>query len=1091
MNVILDRPTLPVLHTCDVLVAGGSLAGISAALALARQGHKTVLIESRTYLGREITATLRPWIPTTTGARNEFLPLPEILASCVEASGTRAIGNEVPLWPDAVKVRLEDILLEAGVTIIYSSYPIDLCTENGEVRGVVIANKSGRQVIPCYLLLDATSTALIARLMGATFHPSPPRSTYSITLEFDGVAFQEADGVLEGVPELPVPPELEVVGDKAAVHFGYRSGPYAYNYGHVLIECKFELGPAETVNQISQRYLQARTKAIAVASYLLWHDPYFRLAYLGTLSQELYGPYTTPLADPVPQWAERLNVEIELGETAVPLGCFATPVRGVFCLNEAIRADELVRQRVREPIAACHLGERMGSALGREWEQVSARPSTQPITLAAQLPPPASRPTLQVREPHEPQRGRTHEWYPVPPSELPVAADVDVLVVGGGTSGAMAAIAAASEGVRTLVTEMNPGLGGTATYGGVKNYWVGWQQGFSAQSREWVNQVHDQLRYPRTYGIVGGWNIEAKIQALTQKAQEVGAQVLLETLAFGAIVTDNAVRGVVVATPTGPVALLGKVVIDGTGDGDVAAFAGAKFVYGSPRDHAVMWYSLPQIRAPGETNNNFTSMVDVSNILDYNRAILSGRRRGGKLHDHGAYIATRESRHIQGDVVQTLNDQLLRRCWPDVINIAVSNNDIKGQISSDWMRIGLIPPNLEIECPYRILLPEGLENILVVGKAVSVTRDALASIRMQPDLENQGGAAGLAAALAVQMGCRPREVDVRRLQTRLVEIGVLPKRVLNRRLAPRHYEEIQLRELIAKLVADERPFHAYSMMELNEVFRGHIPLVEICCAGPHVVPLLEEALGETEGSAQLRIALALSILGSQSAVPVLIDELQKQLAGDHLPERVSPIKHVDRYAPDQGAMPDAAYLLYALGMPRDRRAIPIWQRVVDLLAHAREEDVWSQAKGVFHYVDAVCYGAERLGDPQVIPLLKQLHSYPPFHHRELLSGFQPDYLLERPAYLEVVIGRALARCGSPDGAIVLINYLNDVRALLAEHAHDELVAISGRDFGKNVAAWKQWLDAERERLVPTPWLVPTDPIASWHEIVLRAEGPDE
>jgi len=72
-----------------------------------------------------------------------------------------------------------------------------------------------------------------------------------------------------------------------------------------------------------------------------------------------------------------------------------------------------------------------------------------------------------------------------------------------------------------------------------------------------------------------------------------------------------------------------------------------------------------------------------------------------------AYIATRESRRIVGDVTQTLNDQLLQRCWPDVINIAVSNNDIKGQISSDWMRIGMISPNLEIESPYRILLPRG------------------------------------------------------------------------------------------------------------------------------------------------------------------------------------------------------------------------------------------------------------------------------------------------------------------------------------------------------------------------------------------------
>jgi len=115
-----------------------------------------------------------------------------------------------------------------------------------------------------------------------------------------------------------------------------------------------------------------------------------------------------------------------------------------------------------------------------------------------------------------------------------------------------------------------------------------------------------------------------------------------------------------------------------------------------------------------------------------------------------------------------------------------------------------------------------LRNILVVGKAVSVARDALPAIRMQPDLENQGGAAGLAAAMGVRSGQDLRKIDVRALQTRLVGIGVLPERVLTRQLVPRQYEVTELKSLISALVADERPFHTYSMMDLNEVFHGRI-----------------------------------------------------------------------------------------------------------------------------------------------------------------------------------------------------------------------------------------------------------------------------
>jgi hypothetical protein len=167
------------------------------------------------------------------------------------------------------------------------------------------------------------------------------------------------------------------------------------------------------------------------------------------------------------------------------------------------------------------------------------------------------------------------------------------------------------------------------------------------------------------------------------------------------------VRGVVAATRLGPIALLSQVVIDASGDGDVAAFAGAEYVYGSERDHAIMYTYMAQVAKPGAPRNVKTSMVDVSNIKDYTRAILEERRRGSeKDHDHGIYLAPRESRHIRADVVLTLTDQLVRRCWPDVVNVAFSNNDIKGQASSDWVLVGLISPHLAIEIPYRALLPQ-------------------------------------------------------------------------------------------------------------------------------------------------------------------------------------------------------------------------------------------------------------------------------------------------------------------------------------------------------------------------------------------------
>jgi hypothetical protein len=483
-------------------------------------------------------------------------------------------------------------------------------------------------------------------------------------------------------------------------------------------------------------------------------------------------------------------------------------------------------------------------------------------------------------------------------------------------------------------------------------------------------------------------------------------------------------------------------------------------------------------------------MVDVSNIKDYTRAILEERRRGRENdHDHGIYLAPRESRHIRADIVLTLTDQLVRRCWPDVVNVAFSNNDIKGQASSDWVLIGLISPHLAIEIPYRALLPQGLDNIIVAGKAFSATHDALGAPRMQADIENLGGVAALAAALAIRSGCSVRAIDVRTLQQRLVEAGVLPQVVLSRNIRRLPNAGSELQALVDAISADH-PLHAYSDMELNEPYLGRIPLVDALCTGPEVIPYLEAAHETSTGLRRIRLAQALAMVGARAGVPTLIEAIEAELQGDTLPNRDSHIRHVG-FPPDQGAAPDVAYLIHALGLACDHRALPVWQRVVELLANVPEEQVLDRLYNRYYYVSAVCFGAERLGDPAAVPLLQQLHSFAPFRHHVMEEGYEPDYFRERLAFLEILIGRALARCGSPDGYVILITYLNDARALLAEHAHTELTLMSGRDFGKDAMAWLQWLEEEADALQPRPWRGPTDPIQAWDEAIYIASTPDQ
>jgi ribulose 1,5-bisphosphate synthetase/thiazole synthase len=1095
MQIRYHASRVPRMAAADVVVVGGTLAGIVAALTFAQAGRQVILVEPRTYLGRDITATLRPWLPVPSTS----MPVhwPPILAACIAESGTSALGQEIPLHLDAVKICLEDLLLTAGVRLIYASLPVALLAGDQGCRGLIIGNKSGRQLLGCEHIVDASETAIVARLAHAEFEYEPVKDDIVYrTLEFTGVGSVEST-------TLSVPVELGVLNHQLTLHPGYRGGD------HWLVECglRLQVGdtspgePAAASNKESisdvfastDRDIAARRLATDVAAYLLKEVGIFSKAFLASSSYEVHGRYTTRMAGPVPAWAAPLLVAMLAPDAQTALAAFAGPVPGTWCLNEAARADDATAAALRDPVAACNLGTVFAQALIQHWSLAPglAQPAGEQLPPADQNQPDSS---FVVRESKQPQRGKRYTWCEAPALTLATVKQSEVLVVGGGTSGATAAMTAAAQGVHTVLVEMNPGLGGTGTYGGIHTYWFGRRVGFAADVMALVDQMHDHLGHDRQSGPLPTWNIEAKIEALLRANLASGVEIALNTLVIGTIVEETveetleetaaglAVRGIVAATRYGPVALLGQVVIDASGDGDVAAFAGADYVYGAERDHSLMYTYMAQVAQPGRPRNVKTSMIDVTNIEDYTRAIIDERRRRKERdHDHGIYMAPRESRHIKANTVLSLTDQLIKRCWPDVVNIAFSNNDIKGQSTSDWVMLGLISPNLEIEIPYHVLLPKGLEQIIIAGKAFSATHDALAAPRMQPDIENLGGVAALAAVQAVRGGMSPRTIDVRALQVQLVEAGVLPESVLTRTLVPLHFTEAELVALIDQLDA-ERPLHTYSDMELNQVFRERIPLVDLLCAGPQVIPPLERALKEAQGPRQLLLAEALAMVGSSTGVPVMIEAIQSQLTAPTLPKRTARIRHAG-FPPDQNAAPDIAYILHPLGLTCDRRALSIWQQIVDRLATVSVDEIVDKEFSTYYYVAEVCFGAERLGDPAAIPLLKQLHSYAPFHQHVHTAGMQADYLQERIAYLELIIGRALARCGSPDGFVILINYLRDLRAIMAEHAHTELVAITGQDYGKDPAAWGEWLEQQGDMLQPRPWLQPTDPVQAWEEVI--------
>jgi hypothetical protein len=165
--------------------------------------------------------------------------------------------------------------------------------------------------------------------------------------------------------------------------------------------------------------------------------------------------------------------------------------------------------------------------------------------------------------------------------ELPVARKVDVLVVGGGISGLLAAVAAGRSGVRTLVVERFGSLGGTGTSAMMNLFYVPYEM-----SRGLVRELFDRL-IARGGAIPGEFVVYDpelyKVTALEMLA-EAKVDVLLHTLVSDVVMDDRIIRGIVIENKSGRQVILSRVTVDASGDADVAARAGARYIKGREAD---------------------------------------------------------------------------------------------------------------------------------------------------------------------------------------------------------------------------------------------------------------------------------------------------------------------------------------------------------------------------------------------------------------------------------------------------------------------------------------------------------------------------
>ena len=257
-----------------------------------------------------------------------------------------------------------------------------------------------------------------------------------------------------------------------------------------------------------------------------------------------------------------------------------------------------------------------------------------------------------------------------PEKEVPVAGSFDVLVCGAGPAGFSAAVNAARQGVATCLIEQASVLGGVATTG-LMSHWTGATRGGFYE--EIIERSMDCFKEDGS--IVGGWhsiNTEKLKQTMLAMAIEAGVYVRLHTMACAPVMDGHAIKGVFVESKSGREAFLATIVIDATGDGDIAARAGVPFTRG---------------RAGDGRMQPATVMFTVGGV-DTARAVLPGAFESnppvpaGRIQDLG-------KRHLPPPAGHVL---LYQTTIPGVVSVNMTNSTgIDGTSAGDLTRA-------EIEC---------------------------------------------------------------------------------------------------------------------------------------------------------------------------------------------------------------------------------------------------------------------------------------------------------------------------------------------------------------------------------------------------------
>ncbi len=985
----------------DMVINGAGLSGYFAAIYAAQQGKRVLVVDKRTSPGYEITAKRKLWLNSdgldrfTPELKQLFFPeneKVEIHNDSGSGPNGSQFGDELLLFAGSIRKGMLRNLLVHKVHVLLMTEVCGILSDNENVLGVLLAGKHGLQIVKSRSFVDASDNVLFSReLSGNPYQVEKA----GFILEVQGVKNPQKK-------EVNVSEEIGLKGNKIQLHQG------KHDKDQLFIEFDF-LNTSQKLDEIEHQsrmlsanlgknfnLLDESLKEAKIAQFALecsvylknneLPDPFLKEYYL---FPNLYTSLSCDKILEIEASAEKLVNNIQVGEKETQ------PVV-VFTPGANIPFDEISLTEINEP----------GLAI--------------------------------------PMKNCTFDFK----TWANKKEQCQVLVAGGGTAGAMAGMAAAEKGNDTIVVDYFNDMGGTRTMGGVMGYYHGVKELNYFKKH---NEDVDQVAFDASMTKKNGRKLYHLISLLNSGGRFHSGAIMCGTLA-----DNRKVEGILICRNGKLELVQSTITIDATGDGDLAVFAGATFSHGNSRTGKTQNYSQRDIgggaeKLPSSTSRDY-DIIDNTKISEFQRGLFLSHYEA-HFYDFYPMLTVRESRRIKGLYELDLIDAVEGTHFKDLIARASSDFDPHYVGSSEYSRCGFLLPHsnvLTLEIPYRSIVPKGLDGLLISGKAISQSHNALQFTRMNADIIVLGYLTGQIAADIASRNIQPKDYDISDLQKEWTALGFLPTDYATKKsgnLINNSHEIIRR----VKQLAKGAPEYLYECVRLPK---------------ENVLPILFEYYNSTENhDNKLLIAKALAWFGQKEGNDLIEQELKDMF--DQELKQGYPGGYVDTYDDIRGREKNLLLGLFwrinqniaLLGMTGNNPAGKTIQNILENTTSGggmveRENEYFNGRIDLkiipFHNrILNLCFYAERNPDTAFIPGFEKLLQ------DEYIGGFiTEEYHLTRwrmyGGDLELFIGAALARCGSKTGYDLLITYLNDIHFNFKDLSRSELIALTGKDLGYNI-----------------------------------------